>query len=469
FTPLQAALFRHMNNYQDILHTQQTHATTLEIRRLYCLHAVNHVLKTRDRVLKNSAKLKAAGEDGGGEEWRDQGFTRPKVLILAPFKNNALEIVNLLIELSGSTQQDNKKRFMDEFGIPEEEDVLDPKKPADHQKTFAGNIDDCFRIGIKFARRQMKLFAPFYSSDVIVASPLGLRMVIGAEGDKKRDYDFLSAIEVVILDQTDVFLMQNWDHVSHIFDHLNQIPKDAHGCDFSRVRAYYLDSNAKYLRQTLLFSSLNSPDLNSLFAKSCKNTAGKIKTLSPHTGTLSNVLVPVPQLFQRIPCSNPAKADDARFAYFVERVLPTLRSSIVQQAHSMIFIPTYFDYVRVRNYLKEHKYEFAELSEYTPTRDISRARGDFFHGKISYVLTTERFHFFRRYHIRGIRHLVFYGLPEYPHFYSEMLNMMDHTAAGEVGVTALFTQYDRIKVERIVGTRRVAKLTDGQKDAIMFT
>lgn len=78
--------------------------------------------------------------------------------------------------------QENKKRFTAEFSLPSEEDGIAASKPDDYKKLFAGNIDDCFRIGIKMARKQMKLFSEFYSSDIIIASPLGLKTIIGEEG-----------------------------------------------------------------------------------------------------------------------------------------------------------------------------------------------------------------------------------------------------------------------------------------------
>ena len=69
---------------------------------------------------------------------------------------------------------------MEEFGPDGIEE--NPNKPPDFNATFKGNIDDCFRVGLKFSRKQMKIYSSFFSSDIIIASPLGLKMIIGESG-----------------------------------------------------------------------------------------------------------------------------------------------------------------------------------------------------------------------------------------------------------------------------------------------
>lgn len=59
-----------------------------------------------------------------------------------------------------------------------------------------------------------------------------------------RSADFLSSVEIVIADQLDCMTMQNWEHVQFIFSKLNALPDDAHGCDFSRVKPWYLDGQS---------------------------------------------------------------------------------------------------------------------------------------------------------------------------------------------------------------------------------
>ncbi|NXP79248.1 DIEXF factor, partial [Ramphastos sulfuratus] len=219
FTPLQRELFSIMNTYWDLFYPERNALTNgEEIRLAYCLHALNHVLKANAQVLSNNAKRRDQKPGADSDDYRDQGLTRPKVLMIVPFRECALRIVHVfisLLEAGGKKKIDvsNKKRFKGEFGSDPEEKPPNLKRPEDYEAVFAGNIDDHFRIGIAILQKSMRLYAPFYSSDIIIASPLGMRTIIGAEGEKKRDFDFLSSIEILIIDQADIYLMQNWEHV----------------------------------------------------------------------------------------------------------------------------------------------------------------------------------------------------------------------------------------------------------------
>lgn len=62
-------------------------------------------------------------------------------------------------------------------------------------------------------RGAVKLYCDFMQSDIIVASPIALATKLSEEAEEGGPADFLSSIEVVVVDRADVLLMQNWAHV----------------------------------------------------------------------------------------------------------------------------------------------------------------------------------------------------------------------------------------------------------------
>ena len=378
-------------------------------------------------------------------------------------------------------QQENRKRFQDEY-LDKEEKFSDDR-PADFRDLFDGNDDDMFRLGVKLTRKTIRYFAPFYSSDILFASPLGLRMAIGSEEEKdkkkKKDFDFLSSIEMVVVDQADALLMQNWEHVEYVFEHLNVQPKDAHGCDFSRVRSWYLEDQARYFRQTVVFSAFNTPELSELFRTHCQNWAGKARVQPEHPGAIQQLGVKARQTFSRFDARSAAAEPDARFAYFTSAVLPGLAKRAKDSSGTLVFIPSYLDFVRVRNYFATSpaaaSLSFGTISEYADVPEASRARSHFLTGRHRVLLYTERAHHFRRYQLRGVQRVLFYALPDNPLFYTEIAGgYLGHSEQdmklepGQGTVRALFSKYDVLRLERIVGSQRVAKMIQERGDAFDF-
>ncbi len=58
--------------------------------------------------------------------------------------------------------------------------------------------------------------------------------------------------------------------------HMNLQPLDSHGVDFSRVRMWNLNNWARHYRQTLVFSSIQDPQINNIFTKHCGNYRGQV-------------------------------------------------------------------------------------------------------------------------------------------------------------------------------------------------
>lgn len=102
----------------------------------------------------------------------------------------------------------NKKRFYDSFGPVGDEDKngaenkTENENPVDadaDKKTvrdedfnflFSGNTEDHFKLGLSVSKKSLKLFTEFYSSDIIIASPLGLRSIISGEGYQSYFFSF---------------------------------------------------------------------------------------------------------------------------------------------------------------------------------------------------------------------------------------------------------------------------------------
>lgn len=174
-------------------------------------------------------------------------------------------------------------------------------------------------------------------------------------------------------------------------------------------------------------------------------------------------------------------------------MLPSILKSAVQSTNTLIFVPSSFDFIRVENHLRKSDVSFATLSEcvfqfkalrlavcsnagtgippirtsrehvrrsswarspsFSPASDSISSGGT--HNPTHHVSSSRINTSAHRYKLRGVRNLVFYGLPDHAQFYPEFLSfpfLDEGVEASDVTCRALFCKYDWLKLERIAGT-----------------
>jgi len=504
------------------------------VRAACMLHVVDHLLKATREVAKNDAALRAAREaasDGRGANAAtdfavgDQGFTQARVLVLCPFRSACYDLVRMFLALCPRKQVGSRERFENEFGS--EEDAQANHAKPDWHHLFSGNNDDRFLLGVAIQRKIVKLFTPFSRSDIIFCSPLGLRQVTGAEGDRKRDFDFLSSIEICMLDRADVLRMQNWEHVQEVMEIVNRKPRSLEGVDISRLRTAFADDRMRAFRQTIATSAGQSLDAEALFSTAVSSEArqeprvslagklgaglgrggrrwgqslvdeeeedleqglssellargevvrssssqscrGFVRLASPPDGgpmTQGTTLGIARQFFLHTPCGSLQEHNEQLFKAFQDKYWKPLGSSLERL---LIVTNTYFSFLRLRQFFKDEGTSFSSAFEYSKKRDLVRARARFSHAESRVLLVTERFLWYRRCNLKGADYVLFFGPPETPTIYEHVLGGV--RTPSMCNSMCLFTKHDGFALERIVGHERACRmLTSPPFKAFVFS
>lgn len=162
----------------------------------------------------------------------------------------------------------------------------------------------------------------------------------------------------------------------------------------------------------------------------------------------------------------------------------------MQSINTAIFIPSSFDFIRVHNYFRQHAgVSFTVLSEYVPDKrnraftDLdkgiplvqishepakhsfpaknhscsSASVSNFTNGSFLLIFANACSNLIStiRYKIRGIRNIIFFGPPDHPQYFTELLSypfLDDGVEVSDVTCRVLYSKYDWFRLERIAGT-----------------
>ena len=444
-----AILSSFLGSYKDLVIAPDMTVHSGLVRKTVALHVLHHMLSARDRVLANSNKLKTDPEI----DVRDQGFTRPRILILTATKSLAREFIDSMLSFCGPVLESvrGRERFNAQF--EKAESVITDSR----SEFFAGDTEDNFTLGVAVTKKSMKLGATPLESDLLICSPLALKMT--------ENLDFLSSLEIVVIDRADYLRMQNWDHVVDVLGKANKQPTDLHGVDISRLRLSTVEGLNRNLRQTILTTDTMHSDSFSVFTDrwdkngQVGNFRGFARLSRKRTSEVTRVREELQVHRQVFMAAGQSKDVANPLLYsFKEKFWKDVGRELSRLA---IVCANYFDYLELKKFFKdETEASVACISEFTDQRRLTGSREMFASGDKSVLLLTERLLWYKPLKLKGVQHVVFYGCPSYPQHYFNMLSRMVEPARANSVV--IFTASDALALEALLGSDSVARVLPPQ-------
>ena len=101
---------------------------------------------------------------------------------------------------------------------------------------------------------------------------------------------------------------------------------------------------------------------------------------------------------------------------------------------------------------------------------LSLARLVFYTRSLTLPALAPHYSHTNRYHLRGAHNLILYGLPDHAHHYPELLAFVSEAVQDSqpVSVVSLFSRFDQLALERIVGGPRFRQILESSKQSFAF-
>ena len=518
--------YKYLDNYRDIQVNQSDLEMRTQMMKIYLFHILNHIFKRKEQIELNDNIDKIVNDTATSKEEivtkelfisheaefisqyhdehkqqqnnngqfvpyqmnidkqykvnqtegvniKDQGFTYPKCLILVPYKKHARLIMEEIVNIfsKGSWKGiSNKKKFKEEYSEFDSE-------------------DDCFRMGINISYfdNKIKLYTPFDESDIIIASPLGLKLSNPNNNNEdsaaknRKIYDFLSSIEILLVDFAEVFIYQNIEHLNEILSFLNKMPKNNQNIvSIDRINDNFIKGLSQNLRQSIFVSHFKSLDIDMIINEYCSNINGIVNITEDYQNQVEKIKHELSEKHSDVNANeyeirfefkmlihlkgeNPY---DDKFNYFTKSIWNNLYESF--DRHTLIFVASPFDFLRLKSFYKQYSKSVLFINEDSDKKDWQRNRLYFEQARFKFLLYSERGHFYKKINLRFAKNIFFYSLPEDPNIFTEIVNMIDPVHYRECiekyevpekeseyqqfgSVIALVSPIEKYQIEKILG------------------